>query len=276
MGHKAPDAERCGKLRVKGAVVTLLAAAITMPVQSAQAQWAGAGTGTTGSRFGAQGTGGGHSWSGDRTANRFDRHGESHHDRDEGRSYRNGGDRAERGTSYHNDRQDRTPDFGREYRGRDRDGGGDRHRDDGHRSFAGRDASRYDRDRDHGRGDDRRGSGYGAAGRWGQGWRDAFDRHGRGSEGWRGGLRYGSRDGGRWGEGGGRWGRSGHYPYERGLIYGRGYGSGLGYLPDYRGYFAPRVVIAPTYGGWGIVTGNVVVGAWRPAPAYSGWAYGPR
>lgn len=47
----------------------------------------------------------------------------------------------------------------------------------------------------------------------------------------------------------------------------------------YRAYapyaVAPRVFVAPTYYGWAVAAGNVVIVPARPAPVYAGWAYAP-
>lgn len=106
--------------------------------------------------------------------------------------------------------------------------------------------------------------------------RDRYDGRGYG----RGGDRYSNDRYAAHGNDRGRdrgWQRGPDRGWERG--YQRGPVAYPAYAPGwaYRGYAsygpAPRVFIAPTYYGWAVAAGNVVILPARPAPAYAGWAY---
>lgn len=148
------------------------------------------------------------------------------------------------GAYQHNDRASRWSD--RRDEGRDRTD-----------SYKGRDSSR---DRYDGRGDDR---GHGDN----RGYARGGDRYSNDRYAGHGNDR--GRDRG--------WQRGPDRGWDRG--YQRGPAVYPAYAPGwaYRGYApyapAPRVFVAPTYYGWAVAAGNVVIVPARPAPAYAGWAY---
>lgn len=101
--------------------------------------------------------------------------------------------------------------------------------------------------------------------------------------------RFSSRGGssydGRSGDQGARYGRnlyqrdhrnSGGHANDRRASYGSPYRAVGGWAAPAYGYYGSRVMIVPTYLGWGVFAGNVFVTNAPARPVYNGWGYSGR